>query len=311
MTYEKICFPLYDRHGVQTFAATTIDQRRFCLTAIEEHEVYDHSAVFGAFSFAFDTEVIRRCGGFPVIYVPSPLTVPGGVSSASTVGSNFIHQLRDVIVLLQELIHLNDIVIINKGELDETLSVQTRRRSGPIKLREIDIILDFLLGEKGSFEDMLDSLQFASNFFYHADSARPHKTLDAYDLAYYRQREWRLVSGLLSDPETLEEAISAPYREMLERVHPFFAKQFEDNDGMLLRQSEIATRIPVMCGLPFSESLKAAYIPDVCFDELADEFVSMGGNAKKLRKIDYSQLVQRRAMLQRRTCRQNSGISVS
>lgn len=297
LTYEKISFPLFGKNGVRDLAATSIEQLRFCLTALGPREIYDHSAVFGAFSFAFDQQLIRLCGGFPVIYVPGPISSGIEIQTQSTVGSNFIHQLRDVVVLLQELIHLQDLIEINREDLTEQILIEADRLSGHVSLAQIEIVLDFLLGSKVSFAFMLEALQFSSNFFYHADSSRVHKLLDVYDLAYYTQREWRLVAGLLSDVGTTDEALSPTEARSLAQIHPFFLRILEKCDGSLVRHCDMARKLPIMAGRPFARCVERAYIPDECISELKPIAVAAGIPPDAVTPVSYAGVRKRRREL--------------
>ena len=116
----------------------------------------------------------------------------------SIIGNNIVHQLRDVAVLLQEVIQLQEAVSANRHLADSDVIVTTPRKTGNLKFSAVELVLDHLLGAKVSFQNLLNGVDFLSNVFYHVDVARKDLIILENDLRYYLQREWRIVSGLMS-----------------------------------------------------------------------------------------------------------------
>ena len=152
LTHERIKFPFVRKDKIDFEMGSIVDQLRCCFTFLDSRELPEHSAMFGAFSLEFDVESLRELGAFPVIYIPQPIRDgKAGFREVSIVGNQLVHQLRDVAVLLEELLQLQATVDDNPDLGESEIQVRTTRKLGATKLSSVELIVDHLLGEKVSF----------------------------------------------------------------------------------------------------------------------------------------------------------------
>src|SRR5262249_1195041 len=149
----------------------------------------------------------RSIGAFPVIYVPQPLSPGDSLAELSVIGNNFVHQIRDISILLQELISLER-EVGRANNPDAVFQVRTPRKQGTLTAHSVALVLDYLLGSKGSFRNLLDCTELIANMFYHSDSTRLDRHMQRDDLRYYNQREWRIVGGIMVNDAAFDRELS-------------------------------------------------------------------------------------------------------
>jgi hypothetical protein len=286
MTPEQIIYPAVSPQGVDISKGSQINQLRCCFTLLDESEVENHSCTFGAFALEFDANELRAIGALPVVYMPQPVRdASGRVYGPSIVANNIVHQLRDTAVLLQEIIKLRQHVEEHKNISGQTLTLKT----GTITFQGIEVLLDYLLGSKVSFEYMLNGIQFLSSMFYHTDSARKETLLLESDLRYFLQREWRIVSGLM----LIDRELSVEEMIRLERMSEFFRQELILG-GAVYKRAKICRVIAQVNDSPFYNLVRKFYIPDVLMRDATQKFKEIGIPISKLCAVDYTALRARR-----------------
>ncbi|WP_084800073.1 hypothetical protein [Bradyrhizobium sp. Ai1a-2] len=301
LTHEKIRFPFVTQTNIDFHSGSTVDQLRCCFTFLIASEILHHSAAFGAYSLEFEVEDLREIGAFPVIYVPQPLVdAQHNLREVSIIGNQLVHQLRDVAILLEELVGLQTIFEQNRDRKDLEIEVQTQRRSGKMRFSAIDLIVDHLLGSKVSFSNLLHSIQFMTNMFYHVDSTRPELLSLDHDTHYYLQREWRIVSGLMEGHMDVDDPLTEDDVQYLEKINPAFAKEVTLRNGSMSPHSHVIRKIAGTRKGPLWKSVRAFYVPDVMFDQAKAEFERRGMPASLLKALDYAELL---AIRERTTAR--------
>ncbi|MGY3449493.1 hypothetical protein [Bradyrhizobium sp. USDA 4353] len=297
LTHERITYPLVRHTDIELNSGTLVDQLRCCFTLLDQTELVDHAAVFGAFSIEFDVRDLRSLGAFPVVYIPQPIFDHGSqrFSESSIIGNNIVHQLRDVAVLLRELLDLQNLVIQNNDLASGPVTVRTSRKTGRLTFSAIDLVLDHLLGKKVSFKNLLNSVDFLSNVFYHVDSARKELIILEDDLKYYLQREWRIVSGLKSKGQQVDRPLTATESSDLEKISEFFAETVYLKDGSSARRSSISRAIAYKGTMPLSQCVKRFFVPDVLETRARDELGQIGIPADRVVSLDYAEILKRRA----------------
>jgi hypothetical protein len=66
LTPEHITYPVVSHRDLDVRWGTFVDQLRCCFTLLDETELVDHAAVFGAFSVEFEVSDLRSMGAFPL-----------------------------------------------------------------------------------------------------------------------------------------------------------------------------------------------------------------------------------------------------
>jgi hypothetical protein len=165
LTFENIAMPWDDPYGHLKANQLDVIQYRFCLTSLRDDEdILHHSSQFGPISLGFSTQFIRRLGGFPVFYLPSP--VPGvGIAAKNMddVGVSLIYRIAEVRAILEAV---------------ELLPATVKRT---------------LTSNIADLQNTIGAVRFLGNILYLTDYLRPR---DAEELRYYKQREWRIIAGL-------------------------------------------------------------------------------------------------------------------
>lgn len=296
LAHEKIIYPLVRHSDIDVSSGTFVDQLRCCFTLLDETELLDHAAVFGAFSVEFEIGDLRSLGAFPVVYIPQPIFIEKvrGFSESSIIGNNIVHQLRDIAVLLQEIITLQNLVLDHEDSAHDPITVTTARKKGELTFSAIDLVLDHLLGEKESFKNLLNSVDFLSNLFYHVDSARKEIIMLEDDLKYYLQREWRIVSGLVSGGHMVDRPLSVEESANLEKISDFFKEDADLKNGVCARRSSISRILAFKDAKPISQIVSRFFVPDILANEARKELESRDIRGDRVVAIDYAKVLERR-----------------
>lgn len=272
---ERVTFPIILDSGPDYDRGTHVYQLRCCFTLLEEGELHDHSLRFGPFAIEFDVDILRLIGAFPVIYVPQPVRWGDKFAELSVIGNNFVHQIRDISVLLRELILLEQEA--NRAEDPTAIhQVHTLRRKGAISAHSVALVTDYLLGSKRSFQNLLDCTELMANMFYHSDSARADLNIEQDDLRYYSQREWRIVAGITMNDVPFDRELAVSEQQNLVRTFEFFKAPVVLKDGVQRPRAMISRAISEVRGKPFWKSIRTIHVPDVVVDKLREEFASRG-----------------------------------
>lgn len=157
LTYEHIPVKWKDKYGTKSSRQLSIEQYRFCLTAItNKEELINHSSVFGNIGIEFSVNIIVKLGGFPVFYIPTPKY--DNASKEEYIGVSLLYRLGEIQEIL-EYIYSSKLITTN----------------------DIDL------------ENVIGSIKLLGNICYPTqrkiDSSQN-------EINYYHQREWRVIYGL-------------------------------------------------------------------------------------------------------------------
>lgn len=298
LTPETITYPLVLDGRVDYGRGSVVHQLRACFTLIEADEVVDHGVSFGVFSLEFDVDVLRSIGAFPVIYVPQPVLPHPAPADLSVVGNNLVHQVRDVAILLQELMQLEEAVAGAAGAGVEKLEVTTARKHGTVTTESAEMLLDYLLGSKVSFANLYHLMEVLAHFFYHADSARRDQYVLRNDLAYYGQREWRVISGFATaDGGSMDRPLTAEEVGRLEASSDFFRSSTEVKGGRRISRARCSRAISRLGLEPFWRSVRRFHVPDAVYDEIAAGFERRGLPTSLLCRVPFAAVHEERERL--------------
>lgn len=261
LTPEVYELPVFNDSG-ETDSLLVI-QRRVCFTELTPEFLPEHSATFGPFTLIYDSGRLRQFGALPVFYVPTSL--PGGYLSGLAMdlvgGIVDAKRLVDTIARVhQELQQSNSFRLRYRGhtvEFDPTATVAVRTF--------IEALADSAKADPTEIAERFTTL---SSCFYPAENSAYTEPL-----YYYRQREWRIVTGPIRfqgkpyfTPATSEQA-----EQLLTIDSDFFSKELRFHQAAegigAIEHDSIARRcyfFKTLGKLDVVGSARAIVIPDDC-----------------------------------------------
>ncbi len=257
-------------------------QKRICFTELSEAELPEHGQRFGPFAIEFDLATLRHLGAIPVSYVPQSLSALG----ASAVGATLVAELFDARYTMDQLQVLREIVVqLEERRLqgmpispDCVVNLQNVDSSGalverhPVSLAALKHVLDYLSFQNAPFGLMRGVLNAMLSLFYPADN-QIGDTL----LGYYRQREWRIVSGIqvgdtaLSRPLTSEQSreVGDVDRDFWDRM---LSIRFPVSHAKAFRRIDEAEAISKLGARGLTELIKSVIVPPSAVDQASELF---------------------------------------
>jgi hypothetical protein len=153
------------------------------------------------------------------------------------------------------------------------MNLQNRDEAGnvvatyQVPLRHLMDFLDYVGFRNAPFELMVGILNLTQSLFYPTDDERHDD-----QLAYYRQREWRITAGMrVGDAQHGHAATDAEKRLLLGIDRRFWSKKETDKDGTFRRVDQ-AYVIDQFEGAPVAELIERVIVPAKCESEAADLF---------------------------------------
>lgn len=190
LTPEKISWSEFLQDGTKS-ESIDLFQKRVCFTELAEYELAAHSNMFGPFAVEFSIENLRCIGAMPVFYIPlhgDKECALGGIAAA------FICRLSEIQRILEKI---SDIKLLAQKTANKAESIQIALNgiamgAIPCTIGNAENLLNVLFHKIQPPEQLLNALRALSGFFYPTENM-------AYtgELAYYRQREWRIVANMV------------------------------------------------------------------------------------------------------------------
>lgn len=248
-------------------------QVRICFTELSEPELRSHSRVFGEFAVQFSLDALRRLGALPVIYVPQAVE---GDRLLSSLGQTIVWMLENARYTMDQLHNLSivsDPVTAleyaqrtnpeaKRVEANYTINLHNTNEVGEITER-FDVpastvrgVLNYLGYKTAPFQLMRGALWAVENLFYPTDD-----TVHGEVLAYYRQREWRLIPGIAANGiEQMRLASADEKKRLLSIDERFWTRELADDRGRFLRIDE-AHVLPDFQGKTIAEWIEKVIVP--------------------------------------------------
>lgn len=206
-------------------------QKRACFTELAPSELKEHSAVFGRFALEFDIQILRQLGAMPVFYFPRASTEEVGMES---VGASLLCRTGEIQKLLnrfeklaahtKETPYKSQILDVRNNKTGE--QQHTRTTIGGAQ----DLLM-FLTNEIQPAWILAESLRALAGLFYPAEDLSYTNIM-----GYYRQREWRLVAGILNfGPNKTRKLSEEEIDCLLELDRDYFEKNEEYFTGTYRR----------------------------------------------------------------------------
>ena len=136
-----------------------------------------------------------------------------------------------------------------------------------ILFKTISDFLSYIGYRNAPFDLMTGILSLVQNLFYPTDD-----TIHDVTLAYYRQREWRLNSGIVLEGKNQTRKLNAQEKQGLLNINSFFWSK-ELNDGNIsLRRVDEATVIEAFEGKHISDYITSIRVPKEAFQDASKIF---------------------------------------
>jgi hypothetical protein len=263
-------------------------QRRASFTELSFSDLADHSAAFGPISLSFGIAALRDAGATPVIYVPQG-TANSPVSLIATFCVNGAYHTKGVLSQLQQLKEVSDPELVSQRhkmpvspeyELtlqnaapDASIAAQYKVRASVIR-----DILQYIGFRNIPFDHSTAILGYFLNIFYPTDNAYRSD-----QLAYYRQREWRLVAsdiGIKGRP--IIRDLSGAEKARLEDIDPEFWLRELAVDGKNRRRVDLAVVYEPEPGWDFLKLVHEVLAPASAVDRIR----TIVGDGVAVRSLD-------------------------
>lgn len=178
-----------------------IVQHRVCFTLIERAELYGHTEIFGKFSIEFNTNILRKIGITPAMYLP--IFNYDDDRHLENVSSKFVYRL---LKFHQEAREEADQV---DNDIKRAFKILDYSKISSLQSKKQEI-----LEKRAWFEGL-------ANMIYPLDNNRYTQ-----ENGYYQQREWKLPANLTTNGIDITEIASLEQqRELLSINKKFFLKE--------------------------------------------------------------------------------------
>ena len=166
-------------------------QRSASFTDLLPGELDRHSKTFGHFSLEFSANTIKGLGAIPVHYIPCATAETGEVAG---LGETMVVQANDAKILIDRIAAvkkwLDENPSKNDGELPCNFGFENIKEF-KLQIAPLRGFIDALTYALTPPHMLEHSIAALLSLFYPADDTEHNKEL----LAYYRQREWRIVGN--------------------------------------------------------------------------------------------------------------------
>lgn len=244
-----------------------VAQKRCCFTELAPSEVVNHSEMFGKFALEIEISVFRQLGGIPVFYLPRPSEEDKGLESLA---SALLSRIGEIQVLLNRLGELEELVK-NTPDKNQILTlVKNTKVLGSIQcsIGGAESLISYLSYGSQPITILRNALRALSGFFYPTEDL--HYTGA---LAYYRQREWRIIANMSKLGKELTRNPTAEEKERLIKVdNEFFNREIELHTGKY-KQVDQCQIFDSLEGKPIIEFVRRVIVPSKA-RELATEILS-------------------------------------
>jgi hypothetical protein len=208
-----------------------VQQKRVCFTELSPAELPRHADEFGHFALEFEIDVLKGLGAIPVFYIPRQVS---GGDEVTSLGSILVIQIIDAMILAMRLAGVKknlDNAPFATGEFPCTFGfTETKLQTFNLDAAEARKFIQAFTYSLTPPDMLENSLAALLSFFYPADDIERNKTL-----AYYRQREWRIVGNIAVRGEELMRRPRTEFVERLLEIDPeFFGREFPPSSGRRL-----------------------------------------------------------------------------
>jgi hypothetical protein len=207
------------------------------------------------------------------MYVPiAPYTVEENPTSLRHLAATFIHRLRDLQMIASMLEYLDEAATDFAGEEEITVKSDTGKSKtiNPALLRDIlELILDGIVNigdnkerKKKEFAQIQGAVQSLYSLFFFADDL-PDKIKDSPPLKSFKEREWRIVQGMIVKGKKQDRYLTGEERKAIMAVDTgFFGAELDLYiDGRKPQRIDLCRILPSINGKPVQSFINRIYVP--------------------------------------------------
>ncbi|MGC3958421.1 MAG: abortive infection system antitoxin AbiGi family protein [Verrucomicrobiota bacterium] len=212
-------------------------QRRICFTQLPKGELKQHCATFGDFAIQYSYETLRRIGGIPVFYVPQNRNQEVALDSAGSMLACRLHIIRK---FFQNMVELKN--MLNQPTLPAIVRLESPTFQTDVSAVEAKKVTDYLDIKPFSFEEFFYTIDAVQNLLLPTENPQHNG-----ELAYYQQREWRIIENYAMDGERLAKDLTEEQKqELLQTSTAFFDKDFTDENGLKRKRVDFCLVYPTV-----------------------------------------------------------------
>jgi hypothetical protein len=254
-------------------------QSRFCLTQLDDLESLErHADHFGTFHLEFADKTVYSLGAIPVMYLPKRSKQPDADSRSAPLadlGSFFIHRLLELQNICARMEQLEKILLANRFNGVITINDETGG-TYTVNVKQAKTILNMLCRDIEPFDQIpgitpfnriQGAVQGLASLFYPADmDYTDKKTNKSYyeQLYFFRQREWRVIRGVRTAAQQIDEGLNPEEKAALLEIDPVFYgkgdKELEFINGKKPKICECSV-IKKLDGRPVWEKIAYIIVP--------------------------------------------------
>ncbi|MEM5495652.1 abortive infection system antitoxin AbiGi family protein [Hoeflea sp. AS16] len=227
-----------------------LPQTRISFTELSENELGSHSKMFGPFALEFELEDLRREGAMPVIYVPQARSAEDLLTLTGAIMVSHLGHTQYLVKQLHQLAQLSDpeqamkllgTEHVTSVREDYTLNLSNSGDNGEIvqstevPAKTIREILNYLGFRNAPFNSMIGVLTLTQSLFYPTDNEHAKD-----DLAYYREREWRITGGYDINAKSRGRALTYAEKQQVLSIDAAFWSRKDQVDNVAVSRIERA-----------------------------------------------------------------------
>ncbi len=207
-------------------APVVLLQKRVCFTELAEQELARHSNSFGPFAIEFSIENLRVLGAIPAFYLPLPATQNKGLSGVS---ATMVVRMGEVEEALSRMSNMAAVLrtAANKNEQISVTKNNKTIRSTRCTVGGAEDLMSMIFEEIRPPEELLNAVRAMAGFF-----CPTGEIGDDDGLAYYREREWRIIANVVrGTTETTRDLTAAEKQTLIGIDEPFFERKLTVRTG--------------------------------------------------------------------------------
>ncbi len=255
LTPERTVWSEFRQDGTRS-EPIEVFQKRACFTELAPDELQAHGEQFGSFAIEFEIEKLRLLGAIPVFYLPAPGSEEkalGGVAAA------FVARMEETQRVLSRIADLQHLVATapNKSEMINVTLNGKPAGTTRCTITGLEDILTILLHQTRPAEELLNAFRAIAGFFYPTEDMKYTG-----ELAYYRQREWRIISAMVHRGREISSKLYESEASMLiDLDHDFFDRVIRFPSGEH-RRIDQCMYLREVDGRPFLSWARRVIVPD-------------------------------------------------
>jgi hypothetical protein len=234
-------------------------QRRMSLTMLAADQLVEHCSYFGPLGIEYSSLAGRQLGAMPLIYLPQAAET-GDRAALDQLGYFFIYRIAEILQMCDRLVQVRSAANRNPN----ARSFEIKSKSNPQKIevdgRSLRELLDIITAG-ARVEDFSAALQAMSSLFYPTDEFRGSVEMVRSPLHYYRQREWRILSGVVVNGSRVDEPLTAKEAELVLSSNPNYFGEIIFLRHRQVRRVDACRLVRTVDGQPVRNLIRSVRVP--------------------------------------------------